>query len=1182
MLKNLFSLAVFFVMVISSLLFTNTAQAQTVGSHLGVGDIGGQINNIQVLRANGAGEGFPVTALLNVNTAGNNEQSMRDLQFEIAEAGFYPIIRITHVCDPALNRGFVETAIRNINNTFGEVTIVYGNEVNNQEAECSSPTQYLTEYSWVDGMDNVVPAALDFYNSVYPAATFLGTGNAGTFYSNNDRFVANAYGCVGVLEPSCYPVDTGSQPGTETQVQGYSHYSGKPYDLTEFSLSPEGRVPGAPDTNLVKVVEFIQGRAQDTGARYITPLVRNVCNNEGEWLLYVNGRLFTMNSTEVTENCEGSTDGGFDLDGYPFYDVSDSDFYITPIKSLGLNIDPAAKSAAIRSELAQSGYEAYCAMDGISIRPEYNSMDLINRFIQLQSEGRADPLLGATANSVAILDYSSAETPVWRDVGGRRFMMTSLEEYFSFKDVYNVPGSTDASNEVSSAAINSLLTTYQRCIQSVKTVVATQEMCEKLEDNGSSCALRSKEVPGSGYTMQTLIDDMTEYTDVIGVHFRGGSEAAFCDSVVYDNEDNPSLNPSPELREGILNVNLHMDRAYRLAFLVARITTLSPVSGNSFVNMFNFFTGVTESGVPRDEVLIIAFKVPDFATNRGGGDSSGSYYWEDASYLTRNALITEDRIAEINDELRAAKRNEIETNANSAGNRGQNSGDKIYCLDGTFPDGNGSSACKTPVGKAVVDIINGNGGSCSEDIEPANQITDAAGLNPIPPEQNTGKIFTPENGGDVLMNLFFGDGTHLRNDVYDPQAARTTPEGATFGQFQSIWDITPESWPPAIGNTSVEFYLTYPAGFEQEYIEEVLAGTFFTQQELANIRGENPKIPGGDPELKDRFSLIGGLFGLNGGSISHTFTDPDDCELVEPEPVIDPETGEEYIYPYIDPVTKKLITGPPPPTEVCKDKTFSISIDTDPVDSVQILGARLGFWSRTAQLKISSYFSQSHAYLLSCNTTEEFLLGNCAGGAPPVIADPVPDIPPVAQCDEGSPRITSGEDAQHVFSLTDPNCTIYEESIHDIPAWKTREDSFRPCNELYSYVACTYPNTLIENQVNADGEFVDEGEGVMTACEYVVQRAQAAGISPQFALAMWGEESGFSNYGGPDLGAIFVDYPNLGAQMTAFIGVVNQHDNYFDFLVQYSEGTQHLGTNQFCSNPWFVGRLKEYYDYLGP
>ncbi len=1174
MLKNLFSLAVFFVMVVFGLFSANAAQAQTVGSHLGVGDIGGQISNIQVLRANGAGQGFPVTALLNVNTAGNNEQSMRDLQFEITEAGFYPIIRITHVCDPALTEPFVRAAIDNINATFTqEHTIVYGNEVNNAAAECPDPEQYVREYNWINDMANVVPAALDFYNGDFPTSTFFtaGNGSAGTIYSGNGPFAANAYGCVGTLDPTCEPATT------DTHEQGYARYSSADYYiLTEFSLSPEGRVPGAPDTNLEKVIEFIQGRAGDTGARYITPLVRNVCNNEGEWLLYVNGRLFTMNSTEVTDNCEGNP-GGYG-DGYPFYDVSDSDFYITPIKSLGLNIDPAAKSAAIRSELAQSGYEAYCAMDGITVRPEYNSMDLINRFLELQTEGRADPLLGATANSVAVLDFTTAKTPVWRDVGvgTRRFMMTSLEEYFSFKDVYDVPGSTNATREVASGAINSLLTTHQRCVQSAKTIVATQLMCEKLEDLGSSCALRSREVPGTNYTMQTIIDEMNKVAEATGNHPRAGEEVAFCDDVIYDFEEISEI--TQEFRKGILNVNLHMDRAYRLAFLVARITTLSPGDG-TFANMFNFFTGTTRSGIPRDEVLIIAFKVPDFATNRGGGESSGSYYWEDAAYLTRNALITKDRIAEINDELRAAKRNEIEANANSAGNRSQGTGDKIFCIDGAFPDGNGSQACKTPVGKAVVDIINGNGTACSEDIEPANQISDAAGLNPIPPEQNTGKIFTAENGGDVLMNLFFGDGTHLRNDVYDPQAARTTPQGATFGQFQTVWDITPDSWPPTVGSTSVEFYLTYPAGFEQEYIEQVLAGTFFTQQELANIRGENLEIPA-DPELKDRFSMIGGLFGLNTGSISHTFTDPDDCELVEPEPIIDPETGEEVIYPYIDPETKKLITGPPPPTEVCKEKTFSISIDTDPVDSVQILGARIGFWSRTAQLKISSYFSQSHAYLLSCSTTEEFLLGNCAGGAPPVIADPVPDIPPVARCEEGSPRITSGENAQHVFSLADPNCTIYEESVHNIPGWKNENESYRPCDELYSYVACTYPNTLIENQVNAAGEFVDEG--VMTACEYVVQRAQAAGISPRFALAMWGEESGFSNYGGPDLGAIFVDYPNLGTQMTAFIGAVNENDNYLDFLVQYSEGTSNVGTNRFCSNPWFVGRLKEYHEFLGP
>lgn len=102
---------------------------------------------------------------------------------------------------------------------------------------------------------------------------------------------------------------------------------------------------------------------------------------------------------------------------------------------------------------------------------------------------------------------------------------------------------------------------------------------------------------------------------------------------------------------------LDINRSYRFAFLVAAIETKPPFqSGGIASSIFNFFTKKTEDGTPKHEVLVIAFRVPDIATNKGGGDDSGSVYWEDPTYLTRNILLPQKQVIEINDVKRPERR----------------------------------------------------------------------------------------------------------------------------------------------------------------------------------------------------------------------------------------------------------------------------------------------------------------------------------------------------------------------------------------------------------------------------------------------------------------------------------------------------------------------------------------------
>ena len=328
--------------------------------------------------------------------------------------------------------------------------------------------------------------------------------------------------------------------------------------------------------------------------------------------------------------------------------------------------------------------------------------------------------------------------------------------------------------------------------------------------------------------------------------------------------------------------------------------------------------------------------------NKGGGENSGSIYWNDPSYLTRNILLTQDQITDLEDVRRPQKRSEIAQLAEDAKN--QDADSRIFCYDGIYPDGDGTPACKNELGKAVVDIVNGAAYGCDDkETEPVAQINDYAGLGD-PKESTRGKIYEDQWGNSLLLNLFGAgsnaDVTHVVDGNYmDPQKAKTSDPW--YEKIKSIWNISESTWPPRQRKTEANYYLVYPMGFELKEIETVIKNTFLTAEQIAEIEATE--------EILDGFPIQGAQMGISGGTASWDFPDPDkNC-------------GTE--------------ATPSPCTE-----HVSIPIETEN-KGVGFLGANLGFWLRQVQRSLNSSLSATHNYITSCSTLEQFMLGQCAGGA---------------------------------------------------------------------------------------------------------------------------------------------------------------------------------------------------------
>lgn len=1160
-------LSILFFLAMSLVIPKFALASELIGTHLGEGDVGYQINIIRnVLIPNGLEPGSPVTVMVPVTMIQDSQLgTVQELANAVSSAGYFPIVRINGVCSnfsAETGKGPGETvdAVRSI---FGsQALIVWGNEINNKENECNDWQKYLSDYIQIEGRPNVSPAALDYYmgNPDFTVSKmFADTPGMEAIFNTSPR-AANAYGCVGSNSADCDP------SSTTTQEVGYGSV-GNPFYLTEFSLSPGGNASDAPDTDIAKVLEFIASRAGETGAQKVTPLVRNVCNNDSAWLIYINGKLFTPQGNEVSENCEGISGGsGYDLSRYPEYGVDETKSYITPIRNL---IDGASTQytvAALREELAKQGYEAYCASENIKIDPKYDTEELINRYFELYPDG----VQILEADSVETLSTTNAQYPLWRDVSNKQFLLTSLEEYFGFKDIYQ---SDPGASVLTSAPINSLLSEPQMCVQGWKNLVAQELACERLQNPGE-CELFIRPIPGTSYTVKTLLDALKAYEP----GYREGMATKGCTNLVAGDR---LLNP--KLFEGLINTPTYFDRAYRYGFIVAVIHAKSPLtdSGNIAARIFNFFTESTRTEEPRDEVLVAAFKLPDIATNKFQDETNGVQFWDDPLSLTRLLLSNHER-----NELHAkdfdktnAVRSRTETaadlfeNANDA--KVQNSGSKIFCsISSEDGDGNqvitkASTSCRNNMTKALTDIINGNAQGCG-DVEAVNVIKDIAGLDN--PEEKYGRVFNGDNGLEVILNLFKGDKTHPAagsGNQTDPQRAETNDPAE---KLKSLFTLSKDTWGSREGGTTVDFYVVYPMGFELNAVEDAMKGAFFTKAQIAALDSQ---------QIVDGFPLTGQSMSLSAGS--------DGFEYIDPEKTAAGDCGTEQP---VDPITG-LPVGTPVPKPCTQDVSVTLSQESG---GVGILGAKLGFWMRKIQTQLSSRTGEAWKYFSSCKTTEEFMLGKCTGGSfagsddntgdgsPGTSGD---DLVSVAQCN-GGPRITAGGDAEHVSTTGTGACAgketnEYVPSIHNVSNWKSPGDAVIDCEDLYSYADCTYPESLVQNPVNSSGKFVENGN--VTACQYVVNKAKELGVSPRLALAMWGEESGFSHYRVPDLGVISQPAQDLEAQVTSFANTLKSYSNYIDFLEAYSgeeRGDNDPSPNQFCNNLYFPARLKVFYDSLGP
>ncbi len=687
--------------------------------------------------------------------------------------------------------------------------------------------------------------------------------------------------------------------------------------------------------------------------------------------------------------------GGLDLSKYPDYNASDGQVYINPI--LGLN-GPARNIATIRNDLINQGYEARCATPGFKIELTQSGQDWMDDFVDQYTPGKVfgggqnayikgRPAPGPygegdPVRSTLTIDYRDVEVPLFRDVGGKMFLTSSLEEFFGFKDI---TAQDNTISEVNSSAINSLLSNLQRCQVAATLLIKQEEMCQKLQ-SPDACALYPRQIQGTDLKVQDLLN---RYKQEAGSDYKSDATVRrVCEKLQADSQANP------ELKQGLSLMPLHLDRAYRLAFLVTAIQLRYP----TWDTMFHFFTHPNAGPVdgpekPTTAILVNAFKVPDITTNKGTA-TSGQTPWTDPAILTRNSLLPKNTATKL-EEKAQEKRDTLKLAASYYDQAEQSEKDAIFCVAKEAPTGIGGPECNDELSKALTDIINGQAKlnlpllECPQDpadyqIETSLGITDPGSLDP---RTDPSKVYSVPFGAQLLENIFrtvpvgtrysTADSTHQIEPLgeSDPMFAETwrtgDPEGdnplpgvrdwGLKSMFHVVTQMQDRGFPYCCKDQRiVKHYLVYPEGYDLQTVEDTLAGSFFSQTQLTALLESEKNY--------DRVKVENDSIGFEGGQLSKTFAD---SQNTSPNNNVqgDPACAKEERLPNGD--TRTYYALP------C-DRTFEFKIgQKNEALSAGILGGKLGFWLREVQKTLNSSASVARAYLDTCETTEQFLTGRC-------------------------------------------------------------------------------------------------------------------------------------------------------------------------------------------------------------
>ena len=307
-----------------------------------------------------------------------------------------------------------------------------------------------------------------------------------------------------------------------------------------------------------------------------------------------------------------------------FEDIVEKDpYYVEPIEGMydfekeGYQLNNATNQfEKIYEDLVAQGYQAYCSIPNLSAIASSNTNklmleDMMGISGDLQSKESAGNRVTVDIDDYKqFFNYIDAQTPLWRKKGVYVLKdKNSLESFWTHKDEDERIGiiSTDFSPAYA------LTSPEDQCREKKKIIAAVDMKCKTLQ-NKETCAL------DISYSPETM-----RYWEL----YKAVEETDFDCSLMKESNENLTQ-IQIDIKNSFMRMPFAMPTAYRYAFAIysadLREPRVTSEKGFEWTNTtrkpgFDFLRydaslGTNQRAVPRSEVRILAFLIPDFATNQ--------------------------------------------------------------------------------------------------------------------------------------------------------------------------------------------------------------------------------------------------------------------------------------------------------------------------------------------------------------------------------------------------------------------------------------------------------------------------------------------------------------------------------------------------------------------------------------
>jgi hypothetical protein len=617
---------------------------------------------------------------------------------------------------------------------------------------------------------------------------------------------------------------------------------------------------------------------------------------------------------------------------------------------LNPNAGNSTYETLLTNMLMDQGYEAHCAQKEWLIDAQAWG-DIVDYFAEFPNSS-----VDFSGTSPQYVNFENARIPLLRGMEASELtdkndsfegmFGANLHEVFTELDYENATGVTGR-----------LLSSYWQCFYKKNNLDAIAELCNNffidcfLNKEVEIQANPTLNIPAANLDYMGIkerLDNMHPELSSGNKEEKIEKNSAICIDLYPKEDSTVDADPAIALnRAAIEKVNFDLDNLYRLAFLVLVPRQSTANNKLGFVQSNGGLSG-------QDAPIVIAFKIPEFATNK-------SQFLDNIDSAELTKLVLQGQEENILDfEEQNSKRTELNQAAARADSLPEEN--KIIQCAGMSQCQRTDSNVLTNV---LVDIINGTEPTCqTESIsiieleDPNSELTieDVVNTNDLNFEK-AGDLFTPavKYFDDTARNPYKNN--PLNNELLDQLDSKA--------ESNFSWNIAVDSPGLTLSDeekVSVRAYLVLPMGETVKDVNKAFS-IFWNRDALFELIKSNVLV-----DMDGKTGAIPKYYTIKNSNVN--FTDSDsyswqtNCRLV-PDP-----SGETDIY------------GNPIYIEVCDEKSFGVTVSGKPDNSLLFPDFSLGWFIKKIQTTIRSTADDAYKYVASCERVEDLFLGRCSGRLP--------------------------------------------------------------------------------------------------------------------------------------------------------------------------------------------------------